>query len=142
MVPGRTIVAVTALLAGLVPATSAVTLDELLRDMADGPMVRAAGADQQRLESERRHRDAERGWSVFGGIDGGYYQELEATEDRVDYTGYGAQLGLRYPLLGTLRARTEALAEAEVAVARQEQMQRLQRAEQRLALRQAYIDWW
>ena len=142
MAPGRVIVAVTALLAGFVPASSAVTLEELLQDMADGPMVRAAGADQQRLESERRHRDAERGWSVFGGIDGGYYRELDATEDRVDYTGYGAQLGLRYPLLGTLRARTEALAEAEVAVARQEQTQRLQRAEQRLALRQAYIDWW
>ena len=59
-----------------------------------------------------------------------------------DYTGYGAQLGLSHPLLGSLRTQVEntrkertaanqALAEADLA-----------RGEHRLAVRLAYIDWW
>lgn len=124
-----------------VPA-GAVTLQALLAEMRDGPGVMAAGARVEQLQGERRRRSDERGWSVFGGADAGYLQELEAGTGAVDYTGYGIEVGLRYPLLGTLRRRTEALTESQLAVEQQRNAQLVQRAEQRLFLRNAYIDWW
>ncbi|WP_077530218.1 TolC family protein [Vreelandella utahensis] len=132
------------MVAGLVIAlpTMAVPLDSLLERMENGPEVQAAQAEQRALTDERRDRADERGWSLFGGATAGRFQELEPNAGRVDYTGYGAQVGLRYPLLGTLRARTEALVRARTAEQRQKHQRQLAETEQRLRLRMTYIDWW
>ena len=121
---------------------NAVSLENLLERMDAGPEVKAARAEQQALAGERRERSEERGWSLFGGATAGRFQELEPTAGRVAYTGYGAQLGLRYPLLGTLRDRTEALVSASTAEERQKHQRELAETEQRLRLRSTYIDWW
>ena len=136
----RALMLLTGLMATL--PTAAVPLDSLLERMEVGPEVRAARAEQRALADERRDRADERGWSLFGGATAGRFQELEPNAGRVDYTGYGAQLGLRYPLLGTLRARTEALVRARTAEERQKHQRRLARTEQRLRLRMTYIEWW
>ncbi|NMT63839.1 TolC family protein [Marinobacter orientalis] len=135
------LVSISLLLICFTPAR-AVTLKSLLADMPDSADVMAAGAKVDQLRGERRQRADERGWSVFGSVDAGYLQELEADRGTVDYTGYGMEVGLRYPLLGTLRQRNEALIESQLAVERQRSAQLIQRAEQRLFLRNAYIDWW
>lgn len=124
------------------PVSAAQPLDTLLQQMRDGPAVQAAGAAQQQLRTEHQRLAHERGWSLFGGMDGGTYRELERNADTDHYNGYGAELGLRYPLLGTLRRRTQAVIEAELAVTQQQHRQALRRIEQRLRLRNAYIDWW
>ncbi|XOZ33171.1 hypothetical protein ACMDCT_13270 [Halomonadaceae bacterium KBTZ08] len=131
-----------ALLAAWAPVIAAQPLDTLLQRMTAGPAVQAAGAEQRQLRTERQRRANERGWTLFGGLDGGSYRELERNADTDQYTGYGAELGLRYPLLGTLRRRTEAVIEAELAVTQQQHTQALRRIQQRLRLRNAYIDWW
>ena len=90
----RALMLLTGLMATL--PTAAVPLDSLLERMEVGPEVRAARAEQRALADERRDRADERGWSLFGGATAGRFQELEPNAGRVDYTGYGAQLGLRY----------------------------------------------
>lgn len=120
---------------------SAISLDAILHQMDDGPGVQASLEQQRLLGIERNQRRDEAGWSVFGGADIGYFRELEAT-GRADYTGYGAQLGLRYPLLGTLKARQAAVNDGELAVRQAREQETLRRMEQRFAVRLAYIDWW
>jgi len=127
----------------LFPSVSpAVTLEKLLAEMKDGADVRALGAERERLAIEHEYRIEERGWSVFGGADTGYFRELQSEGDLDIYSGYGVRIGLRYPLLGTLDERNAAVTESELALIRQTQETRNQRSTQRLFLRQSYIDWW
>lgn len=129
-----------ALLAGTASAQP-VALDTLLDTLPDSPALSASRFEQELRALEREQARDATGWRLFGGADAGYYRELELA-GRADYTGYGAQLGLRYPLLGALQQRRATLAESELAYRQSYQATALRQAEQRLALRLTYIDWW
>lgn len=120
----------------------AITLEKLLAGMKDSADVRALAAERERLAIEHEYRTQERGWSVFGGADMGYFREIQSAGDLDTYSGYGIRVGLRYPLLGTLDERNDAVMESELALIRHAQETRNQRSTQRLFLRQSYIDWW
>lgn len=119
----------------------AISLEALLADMRDSHRTRASQYEEQKIHGELRLRQENTGWRLFGGTDFGHYRELEQTGTQ-SYDGFGAQLGLRYPLLGTLRAHRAAVIEADVSLAQSHHSTSLVRAEQRQLLRQAYIDWW
>lgn len=120
---------------------TAITLQMLLDDMQDTPGIVANRYEQKRIEAELQQLRAETGWSLFGGVDRGRYRELEEAGNR-EFDGYGGQMGLRYPLLGTLQARRNSVTDARVSLAQAEQMTQLSRSEQRMLLRETYIDWW
>ncbi|WP_417547714.1 hypothetical protein [Marinobacter segnicrescens] len=120
----------------------AVTLESLLADMTDSAEVRVQEAEQERLAIEHQYRIEERGWSVFGGADVGHFRELQPDGNRDDYTGFGASVGLRYPLLGTLDERERAVNDARLALTEKTYETRLRRSTQRFQLRQSYTDWW
>lgn len=114
-----------------------------LLDGADStPLLRAAEAEGAALEALQRQREAEAGWQWFASAGTGRYRELVTEEVRDDYYGRDLALGLRHPLLGSLKRQQDALRSVEDQ--RQQQQARLQlaRLEQRLALRSAYADWW
>ena len=123
-------------------ASQAVTLDALLAGMTDSADVRALDAERKRLAIENEYRIEERGWSVFGGADMGYINEIQPGGDLDSYGGYGVRVGLRYPLMGTLDKRNEAVTDSELALIRQKHETLDQRSTQRFFLRQSYIDWW
>ncbi|MGM0571984.1 MAG: hypothetical protein ACQET2_14805, partial [Pseudomonadota bacterium] len=120
----------------------AVTLESLLAGMEDSAEVRVQEAEQERLAIEHQYRIEERGWSVFGGADIGRFHELQPDGNRDDYTGFGASVGLRYPLLGTLDERERAVSDARLAVTEKTYETLLRRSTQRFQLRQSYTDWW
>jgi len=133
------------LMAGMLLATTpatAVTLEELLAGQPERSKAQAVRNEGDRLRAERDQRRQERGWELFGGADVGRYNELDLQAPGDSFTGYGMTLGLRYPLLGTLKRRNQALTDSRAAVERQQYQQQLALAEQRLALRMAYADWW
>ena len=131
-----------ALLLVISGALRAAPLDALLSGMEDGAEVRVQQAEQERLAIEHQYRVEERGWSVFGGADAGHVGELQPQGDQDRYTGYGASVGLRYPLLGTLDERDRAVVDARLALTGRIYETRLRRATQRFQLRQSYTDWW
>ncbi|WP_157719190.1 TolC family protein [Halopseudomonas salegens] len=119
----------------------AVSLQSLLDGMHDTPATLASQHEEQRIDAELQQRRATAGWSLFGGVDSGRFREVETTGIQ-EFEGYGAQLGLRYPLLGSMQARKASVTDARVSLAQAQQMTELSRAEQRMLLRQTYIDWW
>lgn len=119
----------------------AVPLQALLASMPDSPAITASLHDQQRVGAELQQRQAASSWSLFGSVGTGRYRDIEQS-GMEEYDGYGAQLGLRHPLLGALQARRLAVADAELALGQAHYSTALTRAEQRLQLRQIYIEWW
>lgn len=135
------------LLLGLLGLASSCLAEVLpLPALLDGanstPLLRAAEAEGAALEALQRQREAEAGWQWFASAGTGRYRELVTEEVRDDYYGRDLALGLRHPLLGSLKRQQDALRSVEDQ--RQQQQARLQlaRLEQRLALRSAYADWW
>jgi len=117
-------------------------LPTLLDRVDSAPALRAAEAERVALEALQRQREAEAGWLWFASAGTGRYRELVTEEVRDDYYGRDLALGLRHPLLGSLKRQLDAVRSVEDQ--RQQQQARLQlaRVEQRLALRSAYADWW
>jgi len=129
-----------ALCAPLLAQAAPLTLDQALRQAGDGN-----GASNAALEARyaaRDQRDSESGWEMFGSANVGHYRELVTEDLRDDYYGRNAAIGVRYPLLGSLARRMEALRASERDVRVGQIQQGYQRARQRLAIRSSYADWW
>lgn len=117
-----------------------LTLDQVLARAGDG--TGAANAELEARYAAHDQRQSEAGWEVFGNATAGRYRELVTEDLRNDYYGRSFAVGVRHPLLGTLKRRLDAV-QASERDARLGDIQRgFRRAQQRLAVRAAYADWW
>lgn len=117
-------------------------LGPLLAHVESSAVARASYAEQDALSALKRQREAEAGWQWFAATGAGRYRELVTDTLRDDYYGRDLALGLRHPLLGSLRRQQQAIEAVELEQQRQQARAALQHAELRLALRSAYADWW
>ena len=120
-------------------------LAQLLNEVNDSPVMQAATERLQALHAEQSLRETEQGWSLFASGSAGSYRDLDSEggqEQIDDYLGRNYQVGVSYPLLGSLQRRLDALQASEQQVQRQQLQIALQRAKQRLTVRTAYADWW
>lgn len=131
-----------ALCAPLLANAAPLTLDQALRQASDGQGSGATNAQLQARYAAKAQRESESGWEVFGNANVGHYRELVTEDLRDDYYGRNAAIGVRYPLLGSLARRVEAVQASERDVQLARIQQDFQRARQRLAVRSAYADWW
>ncbi|MHB9797621.1 TolC family protein [Pseudomonas sp. MT3] len=130
------------LLAAGLSQADVLPLSRVLDSADDSAVLQANAADLRALDALKEQREAEAGWQWFGSGSAGHYREL-VTEDLIDtYYGRSLALGLRHPLLGSLRRQVQAVSAVELEQQRQQSRRLLQKAEQRLALRSAYADWW
>ncbi|MBD9396152.1 hypothetical protein [Pseudomonas sp. PDM11] len=124
------------LLAGAAP----LTLEQALQQAGDASP--AANAELQARYATRDQRESESGWEMFGNANVGRYRELVTDDVRDDYYGRSFAVGVRYPLLGSLRRRMDAVRDSERDIRLAEIEQGYRRAQQRLAIRSTYADWW
>ncbi|MDF3832339.1 TolC family protein, partial [Cupriavidus basilensis] len=117
-------------------------LADMLNGVDNDPALKAEYADLDAARSERSARESEKGWQVFAGGGIGDYHELVVDNVVANYYGRNLSLGMRYPLLGSLKRQVDAVKASGFAVQRQQLQLALRRAERRLALRSAYADWW
>lgn len=117
-------------------------LQEVLRQAGDGGGYAAANAEMDARYAARDQRESEAGWQMFGNANVGRYRELVTEDLRNDYYGRSFAVGVRYPLLGALRRQVDAVHAADRDARFSDMDRSLQRAQQRLALRSAYADWW
>ncbi|WP_207885532.1 TolC family protein [Pseudomonas sp. 30_B] len=130
------------LLAAGLSRADVLPLSRVLDSADDSAVLQANAADLRALDALKEQREAEAGWQWYGAGSAGHYREL-VTEDVIDtYYGRSLALGLRHPLLGSLRRQMQAVSAVELDQQRQRSRRLLQKAEQRLALRSAYADWW
>ncbi|MCY1497371.1 hypothetical protein D9M68_313340 [compost metagenome] len=132
----------TLLLAAGLSRADVLPLSRVLESAEDSAALQANAADLRALDALKEQRGAEAGWQWFGSASTGHYHELVTDDIRDDYYGRNMALGLRHPLLGSLRRQVQAVAAVELEQQRQQSRRLLRRAEQRLALRSAYADWW
>lgn len=138
----RTLSLIGLLLAASLARGETLALGELLAGLDDSALARAGRAEQDALDALKRQREAEAGWQWFASAGTGHYRELVTEDLRDDYYGRDLALGLRHPLLGSLHRQLRAVEAVELEQQRQRARNLLARAEQRLALRSAYADWW
>ncbi|MDX5372338.1 MAG: TolC family protein [Pseudomonadaceae bacterium] len=138
----RTLSLIGLLLAASLARGETLALGELLAGLNDSALARAGRAEQDALDALKRQREAEAGWQWFASAGTGHYRELVTEDLRDDYYGRDLALGLRHPLLGSLHRQLRAVEAVELEQQRQRARNLLARAEQRLALRSAYADWW
>ena len=138
----RTLSLIGLLLAASLARGETLALGELLAGLDDSALARAGRAEQDALDALKRQREAEAGWQWFASAGTGHYRELVTEDLRDDYYGRDLALGLRHPLLGSLHRQLRAVEAVELEQQRQRARDLLARAEQRLALRSAYADWW
>jgi outer membrane protein TolC len=119
-----------------------VRLPELLERMDSDPAVQAAYSDYQAAVATRALRETETGPRLFASASTGHYRELNSANQLDDYYGRNATIGISYPLLGSLKRQMDALKDAQLDVERSKLQIALRRAEQRIALRTTYADWW
>lgn len=117
-------------------------LAALMNDVDRDPTVQAATADVDVALGEHAMRESESGWQVYAGASVGRFRELVTDTLVNDYYGRTYSVGVRYPLLGSLRRQLEAVQASESTIDYQKLQVVLRRAERRLALRAAYADWW
>ena len=117
-------------------------LAALMNDVEHDPTVQAASADVDVARGEHAMRESESGWQVYAGASVGRFRELVTDTLINDYYGRTYSVGVRYPLLGSLRRQLEAVQASESTTQYQKLQVALRRAERRLALRTAYADWW
>lgn len=117
-------------------------LDSVLQRATSNPASEAANARLQARYAASEQRESEAGWQMFGNADVGRYRELVTEDLRNDYYGRSFAVGVRYPLLGSLRRRLDAVDDSRRDIHLAEIEQGYQRARQRLAVRSAYADWW
>jgi len=138
----RTLSLIGLLLAASLARGETLALGELLAGLDNSALARAGRAEQDALDALKRQREAEAGWQWFASAGTGHYRELVTEDLRDDYYGRDLALGLRHPLLGSLHRQLRAVEAVELEQQRQRARDLLARAEQRLALRSAYADWW
>lgn len=138
----RTLPLIGLLLAAGLARAEPLPLQALLAGLDDGAVARAGRAEQDALAAQREQREAESGWQWYSAASTGHYRELVTEDVRDDYYGRDLALGVRHPLLGSLRRQVQAVEAVELEQQRQQARGLLRRAEQRLALRSAYADWW
>ncbi|WP_373389531.1 TolC family protein [Pseudomonas alcaligenes] len=138
----RTLSLIGLLLAASLARGETLALGELLAGLDDSALARAGRAELDALDALKRQREAEAGWQWFASAGTGHYRELVTEDLRDDYYGRDLALGLRHPLLGSLHRQLRAVEAVELEQQRQRARNLLARAEQRLALRSAYADWW
>ncbi|WPN49126.1 TolC family protein [Pseudomonas sp. P8_241] len=119
-----------------------LTLQELIDQQQSDPLFRAGQADLRVLDAEAKLHQDRAGWQVFAGAGVGHYDELVASDVRDDYNGRNLSLGVRHPLLGSLKRQLDLLQTNQYERQRQQSQNALEIASQRLALRSAYADWW
>ncbi len=117
-------------------------LSALLENVSAAPAVRAVEAEMAALEAAKAQREAEAGWQWFASAGTGRYRELTTGDQRDDYHGRDLALGLRHPLLGTLRRQHDLVRGLESERQQQEARRHFELSQQQLALRSAYADWW
>ncbi len=128
--------------APLLANATPLTLDQALHMAGDGHGSAASNARLQARYAAKEQRESESGWEVFGNANVGRYHELVTDDVRDDYYGRNAAIGVRYPLLGSLARRMDAVRASERDIRVSEIEVGYQRARQRLAVRSAYADWW
>lgn len=128
--------------AGTACRADVLPLSILLDNSGAAAAVRAVDAELSALDALRQQREAEAGWQWFASAGSGRYRELVTDDLRDDYYGRDLALGLRHPLLGSLRRQLDALHSVDAERRQQEARRHSYRGEQRLALRSAYADWW
>ena len=119
-----------------------LTLQELIDKQQSDPLLRAGQADLRALDAEARLHQDRAGWQVFAGAGAGRFEELVTPDVRDDYFGRNLSLGVRHPLLGSLKRQLDLLQANQYERQRQQSRVALEVASQRLALRSAYADWW
>lgn len=129
-------------LAPVIGLAQPLPLPALLEQTQDGPGVQALLAESELARMQAQQDSDEAGWSLFGNASVGRFRELDAGVGRVDYTGYGASLGLSHPLLGTLNERLNVVADSTRSAELTQAQASLARNQQRLSVRVAYADWW
>ncbi|SDH50674.1 Outer membrane protein TolC [Pseudomonas flavescens] len=126
--------------APLLASAAPLTLEQALQQAGDGNQ--AVNAELQARYAARDQRESESGWEMFGNANVGRYRELVTDDLRNDYYGRSFAVGVRYPLLGSLRRRVDAVRDSERDIRLGEIEQGYRRAQQRLAIRSTYADWW
>ncbi|VVM98240.1 hypothetical protein PS862_05273 [Pseudomonas fluorescens] len=119
-----------------------LTLQELIDKQQSDPLLRAGQADLRALDAEARLHQDRAGWQVYAGAGSGRFQELVTDEIRDDYYGRNFSLGVRHPLLGSLKRQLDLLQANRYERQQQQSRIALEEVSQRLALRSAYADWW
>lgn len=119
-----------------------LTLQQLIDKQQSDPLLRAGQADLRALEAEAKLHQDRAGWQVFAGAGAGHFDELVTSDVRDDYNGRNLSLGVRHPLLGSLKRQLDLLQTNQYERQRQQSRVALEAASQRLALRSAYADWW
>ena len=128
--------------APLLATAAPLTLEQALQQAGEARSGGASNAELEARYAARDQRESESGWEVFGSANAGRYHELVTDDLRDDYYGRSAAIGVRYPLLGSLARRLDAVRASERDVRLGQIEQGYQRARQRLAVRSAYADWW
>lgn len=95
-------------------------LGPLLAHVESSAVARASYAEQDALSALKRQREAEAGWQWFAATGAGRYRELVTDTLRDDYYGRDLALGLRHPLLGSLRRQQQAIEAVELEQQRQQ----------------------
>lgn len=119
-----------------------VPLDGLLVSADADPAVLAAQAAHRAAMEDATARKIDAGPQVFMNASAGQYRELNSANLVDDYYSRHMAVGLRFPLLGTLHSRLQALESARFEAQRAQFQIALRRAEHGLALKTAYVDWW
>lgn len=119
-----------------------VPLDTLLERVSLDPAVLAARSLHQADLARQIMRESETGPRAFLGASTGHYRELNSANQIDDYYSRNANIGISYPLLGSLKRQLDALAQAQLDAQRSELEIALRRAEQQLLVRTSYANWW
>lgn len=117
-------------------------LQALLDKQQSDPVFRAGQADLRALKAESKLHEDRAGWQAFASAGVGRYRELVTEDIRDDYYGRNISLGIRHPLLGSLKRQLDLVQANQYERQRQQFRVALLQAGQRLALRSAYADWW
>lgn len=119
-----------------------VPLESLLATVDADPAVQAAQAEHLASLEDASARRIEAGPHLFMNASTGHYHELNSANLIDNYYSRNVSVGLRFPLLGTLRRQLDSLESARFEAQRKQLQVELRRAERHLALKAAYADWW
>ncbi len=136
------LLALTILLSSAPLLAQTLTLQDLIDRQQVDPSLKAGHADLRALDGEAKLQEDLAGWQAFAGAGAGRYRELVTEEMRDDYYGRNFRLGVRHPLLGSLKRQLDLLQSNQYEHQRQQLRLALLTASNRLALRSAYADWW
>ncbi len=130
------------LLSTLSAGATPVSLETLLDRVNLDPAVTAAESWHRADLKLKEMRESEMGPRAFFGASTGHYRELNSANQISDHYSRNADIGISYPLLGSLKRQLDALEQAQLIARRSELSIAVQRAEQQLGLRMSYANWW